>query len=405
MNSLPRNIAGPVVRGSDLWGREADVRHLRELVRKGSVLMAGPRRHGKSSLMYALVDAPEASSTVILLDVEWVQTPDEFLTAMAAELLALDRVRKAAAQLRTVPTALTKWISGILEEVGVGIEHIGELKIRLRQGLSDIEQWPQLAEQMLNTLRALGGEVILILDEFPTMVGNMLDRDQATGIRFLRWFRTFRQSIGTERLKFLLGGSTNIEPRLEALGSEILLGDLQRFRIRPFERNQARAFVGKVVQAEGISMDDEAIEDIVNICRTGVPYYLQVVISECLAESRRSSRRLSAQDVKAIYDERVVGPINRHLFSHYQTRLRLHYGELEEPARVVLCSLCAGPKLTADLRATLAASGRDASCLERLLVLLEGDYYVSRDGDSWRFEDGLLSDWWTRNSVPPRTRS
>lgn len=404
MKYRPRNIAGPVVRGPDLWGRKRDIAHLRSLLEKGSVLLTGPRRHGKSSLMYALVDSPSPNSTVILLDVEWVQTPEEFLTTMAAELLAIDRIRTIASRLKSVPTALTNWISGVIDEVGLGVEHVGELKIRLRQRLADPDQWPQLADQMLNTLRSLDEPVVLILDEFPTMVGNMLDIDSTIAIRFLRWFRTFRQSSGTDRLRFLLGGSTNIEPRLESLGTEILLGDLQRFRIMPFVADQARAFIREIIATECIDIDDDAMDEIAAVCRSGVPFYLQVLIAECLSESRRSGTRLTASDVKLIYEERVVGPVNRHLFSHYHTRLRLHYADLEDTARVVLSALCSGAKSTDDLRAALTASGRDPSPLERLMIRLEGDYYVSRDADIWRFSDGLLADWWSRNGVPPRLK-
>jgi hypothetical protein len=400
----PRNIAGPVVRGSDLWGRQNDVEQLRRLLTKGSVLLTGPRRHGKSSLMYALLDTPQPDSQVILLDVEWVETQEEFLMTMAAELLAIDRVRQIASSLRSVPSAFTRWISTALDEVEMGVAHVGEIKIRLRERLVDSDQWPQLAEQMLVTLRGLADHVTLILDEFPIMVSNMLDRDTTAGLRFLRWFRTFRQSTGTERLTFLLGGSTNIEPRLEALGAEIVLGDLQRFRIMPFEPRQALLFVAEILREERVDFEAGVADQILRVCGTGVPFYLQVVIAECLAESRRSNRPLLVSDILKIYEDRVVGPINRHLFSHYHTRLRLHYSDLEQSARVILAALCTGPKSTLDLHHLLSTSGCDPDRLERLLVLLEGDYYILRAGDLWRFSDGLLSDWWSRNSVPPRVR-
>lgn len=403
--SRPRNIAGPVVRGPDLWGRHHDVTHLSQLLSKGSVLMTGPRRHGKSSLMYALRDAPQTDTTVILLDVEWVETQEEFLTTMAAELLAIDRVRQVVSCLQSVPSAFNRWICTVLDEIEFGVSNVGEMKIRLRERLTTGDQWPHLAEQMLGTLRGLAERVVLILDEFPIMVSNMLYRDEAAGLRFLRWFRTYRQSSGTERLTFLLGGSTNIEPRLEALGAEIVFGDLQRFRIMPFSLEQARVFVNEILIEERINFHEGVPEEIVAICGTGVPYYLQVVLAECLAESRRSGRWLSVSDIRRVYEERVVGPMNRHLFSHYHTRLRLHYKNLEEAARVVLAALCTESKSSADLSNALAIAGHDPAVLERVLVLLEGDYYIFRTGHSWRFSDGLLRDWWSRNSIPPRVRT
>jgi hypothetical protein len=400
----PRNVAGPVVRGTDFWGRDAEVGHLWRLLNQGSVLLTGPRRHGKSSLMYGLHDNPEEKFRVILLDVEWIQTPEEFLTTMAAELLALNPVREVVKGIRAVPSALSRWIGGVIDEVGVGLGNIGELKIRLRQNLKDGEVWPELAEQMLGTLRSLPERVVLILDEFPMMIGNMLDQDSAAALRFLRWFRTFRQSPGTERLTFILGGSTNVEPRLESLSTEAVLGDLQRFRLMPFAPNKALTFVRELFQQEGTTYESGVPERIIEISGSGVPYYLQTIVAECLAEARRCGRPITQSAVGVIYEEHVIGPINRHRFSHYHTRLRLHYGPHEETARIVLASLCNGPKRVDDLRDCVAAGVHDPLSLERVLVLLEGDYYILRDGHSVEFSDGLLRDWWRRNSVPPRVR-
>jgi hypothetical protein len=354
--------------------------------------------------MYGVHDSPPKGFSVFLLDVEWIETPQEFLTTMTAELLAIDRIRRLVRGLRSAPSTFKQWVASAIDEVGVGLGNVGELKIRLRQGLVDQESWPDLAGQVLGTLRNLSERCVLILDEFPIMVSSMLDRDEAMGLRFLRWFRTFRQSPGTEKLTFLLGGSTNIEPRLEYLAAEALLGDLQRFRLMPFDPTTALAFVKAILAEERAAWESGVPEAIVRTCASGVPYYLQVIVSECLAETRRAGRMLLASDVQPIYEERVIGPINRHRFSHYHTRLRLHYDGLEEPARVVLARLCSGQRSVDDLRECISASGHDPAILEPLLVLLEGDYYITRDGQFIAFGDGLVRDWWKRNSTPPRVK-
>ncbi|HKC39396.1 MAG TPA: hypothetical protein VKC15_07655, partial [Gemmatimonadales bacterium] len=288
----PKNVAGPVVRGPDFWGRDVETRHLWRLLERGSVLLTGPRRHGKSSLMYGVLDGPPKGFSVFLLDVEWIETPQEFLTTMTAELLAIDRIRSLVRGVRSMPSMFRRWVAGVIDEVGVGLGNVGELKIRLRQGLVDAESWPELAGQVPGTLRTLSDRCVLILDEFPIMVSSMLEQDEAVGLRFLRWFRTFRQSPGTETLTFLLGGSTNIEPRLEYLAAEALLGDLQRLRLMPFDRPRALAFVRALLAEERADCESGVPEEIVAACGSGVPYYLQVIVSECLAVTRRTGGKL-----------------------------------------------------------------------------------------------------------------
>ena len=80
----PANTVGSSVRGEDLWGRDADVAELWKRVQRGCVLITGPRRHGKSSVMHALADRPQSGWIVEYLDVEYVCTPDEFLIEVTA---------------------------------------------------------------------------------------------------------------------------------------------------------------------------------------------------------------------------------------------------------------------------------------------------------------------------------
>jgi hypothetical protein len=239
----PKNIAGAVVRGADFWGREEDVDAVWRLLDRGSVLLTAPRRWGKSSLMSALQDSPRPTWTVLQLDVEYVETPDEFLTELTAQLLQKDLVAQFFLKAKDAPGALMRWLSGGLAEVGVNPAGLGEMKLKLREALPGVRAWPELAEQLLAQLGRIEGSLLLILDEFPMMVASFLDRDEARAVQFLKWFRAQRHSQGGLHIRFLLGGSVNIEPRLEQIASEALLNDLERFHLRPLSAEHAIRFV------------------------------------------------------------------------------------------------------------------------------------------------------------------
>lgn len=161
----PKNIAGAVARGADFWGREADVDELWRVLARGSTLLSAPRRWGKSSLMWALRDAPRAGWTVVDLDVEYVETPIEFLTELTAALLQQDAFARLFKSAKKAPGALMRWISGAVDEVGVG-----ELKFKLRAGLEKQDNWHDLAEQLLGYMRNVEGQLLVIIDEFPARV-------------------------------------------------------------------------------------------------------------------------------------------------------------------------------------------------------------------------------------------
>lgn len=294
-----------------------------------------------------------------------------------------------------------RWISGAVDEVGVG-----ELKFKLRAGLEKQENWHDLAEQLLGYMRNVEGELLVIIDEFPMMISNFLDDDEEGGLHFLKWFRAQRVGQKAPNTRFLLGGSVNIEPRLEQLQSEALLNDLERFYLIPMDDERTIAFVAAILGGEEAIFEEGVPAEIARTIGTGVHFYLQVLISECLADARRKGTTLNVIEIKPIYDTRVLGPAGRARFSHYHSRLKMHYGLHEEPARVVLAELTANADRTIDqLHFALTQRGQSEIDIDRLVAMLEGDYYVSREADRVSFSSRFLRDWWLRNAPGPRRRS
>ena len=400
---MPKNVSGPVVRGADLYGRRGDVDALWRLVEASSVLLTGPRRHGKTSLQYALFDDPQPGWTVANVDVEYIDHPAEFLTTVAAELLRHQPLQRTLTAAADLPSVLGRWLRAAISEVGAGVPDVAQVRLVLRDALPPIDSWPELAEQLLVQLGRIDGDLLIIVDEFPMMVDNMLDRSAPDGLRFLKWFRALRRRTHEQGLRFLLGGSINILPRLEAMGCEALLNDLDIYRLRPFDSAVALSFVMALLDSEGAECEDGVAQQVVAVTGSGVPFYLQVLVGELLSEARRTGEPVRVDDVARIYALRVVGPENRHRFSHYHSRLREHYGPYELGARVVLGALARADGSTPEaLRHALFVADIDSSDLEALLVMLEGDYYIVVEDGHWRFSDGLLRDWWRRNAPGAR---
>ncbi|HEU4387027.1 MAG TPA: ATP-binding protein, partial [Blastocatellia bacterium] len=62
------NRVGPPVRGDDFFGRESFVRMVSEKLKIGNVILAAPRRFGKTSVMYSLIDNPQWNYKVVHAD-------------------------------------------------------------------------------------------------------------------------------------------------------------------------------------------------------------------------------------------------------------------------------------------------------------------------------------------------
>ncbi|HYV46798.1 MAG TPA: hypothetical protein VFA20_18165 [Myxococcaceae bacterium] len=364
----------------------------------GNVLLTAPRRWGKSSVMAALADAPQPGWSVAMADFEYVEHPAEFLTELVALLLLDDPVARLLKQATRAPGALARWVAVVSPELAFSRPEIGELKVRLGKALPSTAAWPELTEELLALMSKREGSLLIIIDEFPMMIGNFIQRDRDSAIHFLKWFRAQRQRL-PGHIRFLLGGSVNIEPVLEGLGVVALLNDLERFHLQPMEREKSIRFVREVLAGEGCEAEEDAIITITDAIGTGVHFFLQVLLSECISEARRRNTTLTADQVRSAYEQRVLGPFSRGRFSHYQSRLKSNYGPLEQPARIVLGHLAETESATLqELRQVLViASFADVPASD-VVARLESDFYVTVQRGAVSFSSRFLRDWWRLNA-------
>jgi hypothetical protein len=341
--------------------------------------------------MGALEDQPLPGWHVLGLDVEYVEDPAEFLTELTAKLLTTLPVRKALASIMNAPGAIARWLKETVESFDVGTPELGEVKIQLRDHLES-RNWAELGEQLFEHVRHVEGSMLIIIDEFPMMMATLLDANPNEGTAFLKWFRAQRQATNAHGTRFLLGGSVNIEPRLEHLAIQSLLNDMERFSIKPLSREDSVRFVQEVLVTEGVNNSGAIAPRIYDCIGTGVHFFLQVLISECLSAARAKPSEITPDEVRAIYEARVLGPANRARFSHYHSRLKTNYGTSEPLARRLLADLARG-----ECNLSALAAGYEDSELEDVLSRLEGDYYVIRERDTLRFHSAFLRDWWRQN--------
>jgi len=70
------NRVGPPVTGDDFFNRETFVGQVSDKLREGNhILLAAPRRFGKTSIMYKLMQQPLWEYHVVHIDLEGLLTP------------------------------------------------------------------------------------------------------------------------------------------------------------------------------------------------------------------------------------------------------------------------------------------------------------------------------------------
>lgn len=396
---MAKNIVGPPVRGANLFGRENFVNLVWRELGKGSVLLAAPRRFGKTSVMYRLIDEPRDDYKIVHADLENLAHPVDLMLELVVKL---SKDTKLGRLLEGV-TAVSKEIWGGLRDTVDEVE-LFDVKLKLREQIKT--QWEEVGRQVFKRVSQAGTPVLFILDEFPMMIDRMARledrRDEARAL--LRWLRALRLSPEMENVRFLIAGSIGIDAVLNGLGEIASINDFQKLHLEPFPSATAHAFLGELARTEEVPLSPECRSRMLELVGILVPYFLQVLFSEVAKTSLLTGEAVTVEMITRIYHDKVLGVDCKTYFDHYYGRLRDYYLPKEEKAvKRMLREMARVGGLTRDVCLELyrqTVSG-DVSVDEFNVTLtnLENDFYIRYDSESRRYEFAckLLRDWWLRH--------
>ncbi len=395
------NLVGGVARGEDFFGREALVEILWEKLEKGHVLLAAPRRFGKTSLMYRLLDDPKPGFRVIHADLEHMTEPAELITELVMQLARNTVLSKLFRGMRGLTERLWNAFRATVEEV-----ELLDAKLKLRASVRP--HWKESGEELFKRLAASPDRVVFILDEFPMMIDRMAGSEESRGeaITLLRWLRSIRVSPEGQQARFLLGGSIGIDHILNQLGEIASVNDFERLRIDPFSAKTAMAFLDTLSTGADLNLSRGVKTAIIELVGTPVPYFLQILFSEIYKVARLQQIRITPKCVEAIYRDRVLGIDCKTYFDHYYGRIRDYYAPEDARAvRRLLRELALGGALPRDVcfQHYKAETGPEPDALQEsfnaLMTNLENDFYIQFDFETKRytFSCKILRDWWLRH--------
>jgi uncharacterized protein len=397
---MAQNRVGTPVRGDDLYGRDAFVQLVSEKLKTGHVLLAAPRRFGKTSVMFRLIDKPAWNYRVIDADLEHFTEASELLTRLIELLARDDKLAKLLNGLSWVPNKLWTFFRDNVDEVG-----LLEVKLKLKAQLR--ESWQERGEAVFRLVAQSPATVVFILDEFPMMIDRMARskerREEA--ITLLRWLRALRLSPETTNVRFLVAGSIGIEQILNQLGEIKSINDFEKMRLEPFTPKVAAAFLDELARSHDLPLSPACKRKMLELVGTGVPYFLQILFSEVAKSHALDGEAITPKKIERIYRDKVLGVDCKSYFEHYYGRLRDYYQPDEErAAKRILRELAKEPQgLTREacwqFFREIVGRYADIEDFNRLMTDLENDFYVRFDAEARRYEFAckLLRDWWLRH--------
>lgn len=393
------NRVGAPVRGDDFYGREVLIDLVWQKLRNGNILLAAPRRFGKTSVMYRLIDEPRFDYKIVHADLEHMIEPAELISQLAVQLAKDTRLSRIAHGLSYFPRTLWTRFKETFSEID-----LLKVKVKLREKLRP--HWQESGEELFKRIAEFDSTIVFVLDEFPMMIDRMARsaRHREEAKTLLRWLRALRQSPNTKNVRFLIAGSIGISHVLNELGEISAINDFEQVRLEPFPPKVAMGLLTELERSQKIQLSDPCKRKMLQMIGTHVPYFIQVIFSEVAKTYAQDADPITPKKVEQIYRDKVLGVDCKTYFDHYYGRLRDYYQPQEEKAiKRILRELAVVGCLTRDAcyqfyRDNLG-SRSDIEEFNRVMTDLENDFYIRFDAESrlYEFASKLLRDWWLRH--------
>ena len=378
---------GNPVRGKEFFNREKLIEQAWDLIEAGNhILLAAPRRVGKTSVMYYLMDNPKDGYTIIYLITQSVNNENEFFRRIVNRVLKTDYVQKS----QKVITFLEKHKPAI-SKVGLdGIEF----------GASEEGNYQEILIRILKSSHPESKKLLVMIDEFPETLENIIkDEGETAGRHFLQSNRELRQdSEISKKVQFIYTGSIGLENIVSKLNVMSTINDLSRLKIPPFKPDEAKQLVSLLLGNVDFTLSDPLINFILKKIEWLIPFYIQLIIWELKNLHRDENPDKITEDII----ERALTEIleQRNHFEHWHARLRTSVkGNEYNLVKELLNITSENETISSNEIHNLAVKYQLESSYKDLVGSLVYDGYINNHDDFkvYRYNSPILRMWWNKN--------
>jgi len=379
-------IIGQAARGTDFYHRPKIIQDLYKYIEKGAhILLAAPRRIGKTSIMFYLMDNPAPNYLIKYLTTESVHNENDFFKRIYKKVI---EILKSSENL----WVQTKKLIKSKKITAISLEGIT---------LDDVEV--NYYDELLNLLKSLDLEnqkLIIMIDEFSETLENIIkDEGVESATHFLESNRDFRHIPELyKKVQFIYTGSIGLENIVGRLNKIKTINDLYPFRIQAFSAIESEELIDRLIDESDLLIDDTQKKNIISEIQWTIPYFIQILIDEIdkidWPQNENNKRIVN----EAIIKEAMRNSLeNRTYFEHWLSRLRIAFkGNEYKFAIDLLNSICSNDKIDKNSITNLSEKHQIRNEYNEVLNALIHDGYINNlnDKNEFRFNSPLLKMWW-----------
>ena len=218
---------------------------------------------------------------------------------------------------------------------------------------------------------------------------------------FLGWLRKNGQAH-RGRVILVLSGSVGLEPVLHRAGLSAQANIYQPLSLHPWSETVATDCLSALAEQYKIQLPLTVRRAICQRLRQLVPHHIQQFFDHMHGHLRHEGRRrATANDVEIVYNSEMLSVRGQVDMEHYESRMRTVFSANEYKYALQLLTEAAvhGGLLNHDLLAYYREDNRSLDTpnetnIDQVLHQLEHDGYLTKVDEGYRFQSGLLQDWW-----------
>jgi hypothetical protein len=383
----PKIIIGNTAIGAYYYPRPDIEAQIWAETQKGNhVLLAAPRRVGKSSVMLAMQANCPTDTRCIFRNIQGVQSEAEFYKVFFELILqCLDKFEKGK-----------NWVGNFLK-------HLNVEEITL-EGVKFGEKKPtDYIGEINNVLSKIGQnnlKVVLLLDELPEVLYNLYKkerRDEAGGI--LDRLREWRQNpeIRTH-FSLVLAGSVGIHHIVKTIEGRTT--DINDFGIVPFEalsQQTAANYVAWATKDATLQYNEQLTAHLLSKINYFIPYFINLMLDEINRSARKSNMtQISMEEIDLAFDKVVK---NSDHFKEWKSRLFEYFAKDETDFLMeTLVFIAHNNAINLRQLYDLATKHHKQNTYMELIRGLEHDGYITELDDRFVFVSPFLQSFWKRDN-------
>lgn len=387
---MVKNLIGPPVTGANFYGRTTELEEALSLMAQGnSLLLASPRRVGKSSFSKKLIELSEDRGyRSVYLDLQGVSNEQEFGDRLA------DCFRKVKSE--------ESRLYGMMDSVGRLLHKVRKVEFRgvgfeFRE---DAVKFYSEVEKMIGSVNK--SRVIVVIDELAVFLQRIEEQRGIDAVEsILNWLRKLRQN-SQNQIVWIFCSSVSITNYASRNNLSYTINDLTPFKLGEMSYEEASGLLYQLCTGQGMEPFNEDDTEII-LTKLGwkLPFFIQLFFNYY----HRGTAEYKNIGMSAASDKIIELIIREHQLSSWSERLS-GYGKYEKPAQLLLNYLCT-PKHKSDRRHLESIikpgclQGEDSGIVySEVRQMLDTDGYLMEDDNgNIVFRSPVIRQYWFNKFV------